>query len=57
MRKNPNMPQNSEEKKLHIYTWPDMIFVNIFTLADFWPKNVYPKVRKSTFSTFHDKSA
>ena len=35
----------------------DMKFVKLFTLADFWPKNVYPKVRKSTFSTFHDKSA
>ena len=27
----------------------------LFTLADFWPNFFYPKVRKSTFSTFHDK--
>ena len=33
----------------------DMKSVKLFTLADFWPKKCYPKVRKSTFSTFHDK--
>ena len=35
----------------------DMKFVKLCTLADFWPNFFYPKVRKLTFSTFHDKSA